>query len=54
MPIGFKNDIICSYLSANANRITKTSREGWKQPEKGNTNRILRFITNSMFNREIT
>ena len=41
------------FIKVNANRVTKTSRDGWKQSEKEQSNSFLKLVVNSMFNREI-
>ena len=37
-------------LTVNANRVTATSRDGWKKQDEGE-NEFVYFIMNNMFNR---
>ena len=37
----------------NANRVTKTSRDGWQQNDEDQSNAFIKLVINSMFNRAI-
>ena len=47
-----KGFIIFSRI-VNANRVTKTSRDGWKQGDENQSNNFVKLVVNSMFKRAI-